>query len=129
MARLPRSPKFWLGSFLLWFAVLWWLSSGTHPDMPTPPIADIDKLAHFGYFFGGAGLFSAWLYRRHPQQPNWRAIIAFTILAISLVGWLDEYHQSLVPGRSGNNFPDWLADFFGAIAGAAVFKRFHHHLK
>lgn len=129
MARLPRSPKFWLGGFLLWFGVLWMLSSGTHPNMPEPPIADFDKIAHFGYFFGGAGLFSAWLFRRNPETPNWRAILVITVIVISLAGWVDEVHQSFVPGRSGNNFPDWIADFLGAIAGALVFKRFHHRLK
>ncbi len=94
-----------------------------------PPIDGIDKIQHFGYFFGGAGLFSAWLFRRNPGHPNWPAILIITIIVVSLVGWLDEYHQGFVPGRSGNNFPDWIADFLGAIAGALVFKRIHHRLK
>ena len=129
MARLPRNPKFWLAAFLLWFGVLWVLSSGTHPDMPAPPIADFDKVEHFGYFFGGAGLFSAWLFRRNPEKPNWRTIITLTIIAVALTGLLDEIHQGYVPGRSGNDPADWTADFLGAIAGALVFKRFHHRLK
>ena len=129
MTRLPRSPNFWLAGFLFWFGALWILSSGTHPDMPAPPIANFDKFAHFGYYFGGAGLFSAWLFRRNPEKPNWRAIIGLTIIAISLTGWLDEFHQGFVPGRMGNDPADWTADFLGGITGALVFKRFHHRLK
>ena len=129
MTRLPRSPNFWLAGFLFWFGALWILSSGTHPDMPAPPIANFDKFAHFGYYFGGAGLFSAWLFRRNPEKPNWRAIIGLTIIAISLTGWLDEFHQGFVPGRMGNDPADWTADFLGGITGVLVFKRFHHRLK
>lgn len=129
MARLPRNPKFWLGGFLVWFFTLWILSSGTHPDMPNPPIADFDKVLHFGYFFGGAGLVSAWLFRRNPEKPNWRAIFTITVIVIGLTGLLDEFHQSFIPGRSGNDPADWTADLLGAIAGSWVFRRFHHRLK
>ncbi|MEO5916335.1 MAG: VanZ family protein [Luteolibacter sp.] len=129
MPRLPRSPKFWLGAFLLWFGVLWLLSSGTHPGIPMPPIDFFDKIEHFGYFFGGAGLLSAWLYRRNPANPNWLAIIVTTVIVMALVGWMDEYHQGFVPGRSGNDLPDWIADFCGASAGALSFKALHRRLR
>jgi VanZ family protein len=129
MARLPRNPKFWLGGFLLWFAVLWTLSSGTHPDLPAPEIPNFDKIVHFGYFFGGAGLFSAWLFRRNPENPNWWAILVLTVIVVGLTGMLDEYHQGFVPGRRGNDPVDLIADVLGAIAGALVFRRFHHQLK
>jgi VanZ family protein len=129
MARLPRNPRFWLGSFLTWFAVLWGLSSFTGPGHLNPPIQYFDKVAHFGFFLGGTGLLCAWLFRRNPDHPNWRALIVTAVVVISLIGWLDEYHQSFIPGRSGNDFPDWIADFTGAVTGAFIFKALHHRLK
>ena len=79
--------------------------------------------------FGGSGLLCAYLFRRNPERPNWKAIIGGVIIAIALTGCLDEYHQSFTPGRSGNDPYDWLADVLGATAGALTFKRIHHRLK
>jgi VanZ family protein len=129
MPRLPRHPGFWLAAFLLWFGVLWGLSSFRIPSEGDPLIPHFDKIAHFGYFFGGSGLLSAWLFRRDPAQPNWWKIIGTSVLVIALVGALDEFHQSFTPGRSGNDPGDWAADLLGGMAGAAVFKRLHHLLK
>ena len=94
-----------------------------------PPIDGFDKVEHFGYFFGGAGLLSAYLYRKQPVTPRWRFVIPCVILSMALVGWLDEYHQGFVPGRSGNDPLDWLADVTGATSGAFLFKRIHRRLK
>jgi VanZ family protein len=129
MLRLPRNPRFWLAGFLLWFGVLWVLSSFRVPSEGVPPIPHLDKIVHFGYFFGGSGLLCAWLFRRSPERPDWAKLIATAVLVIALVGALDEFHQSFTPGRSGNDPGDWLADLLGAIAGAFTFKRFHHLLK
>ncbi len=129
MPRLPRHSGFWLAAFLLWFGVLWGLSSSRIPGEGDPIIPHFDKIAHFGYFFGGSGLLSAWLYRRNPENPDWWKIIGTAVIVIALVGALDEYHQSFTPGRSGNDPADWAADLLGAIAGAFVFKRVHHLLK
>lgn len=129
MTRLPRHPNFWLAGFLLWFGVLWGLSSFTIPGEGVPLIPHLDKIVHFGYFFGGSGLISAWLYRRNPENPDWRKIIGTAIVIIALIGALDEFHQSFTPGRSGNDPADWAADLLGAIAGAFTFKRIHCLLK
>ncbi len=127
--RLPRDPRFWLACFLGWMATLWLLSatSGVGPD--TPPFPHFDKVAHFGYFYGGSGLLCAFLYRLNPTSPNWRVLIGGVILAIAVTGGLDEYHQSFTPGRTGNDVFDWLADVLGGTAGALTFKRIHHLLK
>ena len=82
MARLPRNPKFWLGAFLLWFAVLWTLSSFSGQQQFAPPIDHFDKLAHFGYFFGGSGLLCAYLF----QGPMWkRAVVFLSSMPIAIV--------------------------------------------
>lgn len=129
MPRVTRHPNFWLVALFVWFGVLWILSSGTHPGIPMPPIDFFDKIEHFGYFFGGAGLLSAYLFRKNPASPRWRIIIPSVIVVMALVGWMDEYHQSFVPGRSGNDPFDWLADVIGASVGACVFKVAHRRLQ
>ncbi|MEO5713525.1 MAG: VanZ family protein [Luteolibacter sp.] len=129
MLRVPRRPVFWLCASIVWFCVLFYLSSETHPGAIFPPIPNIDKFEHFGYFFGGAGLFSAYLFWRNPPGARWRIIIPVVILTMAAVGRLDEYHQGFVPGRSGNDNSDWLADILGAAAGTLVFKMIHRRLK
>jgi VanZ family protein len=129
MPRLPRNPRFWLCCFLLWLAVLWFLSSFTVGGKVAPPIPHFDKVEHFGYFFGGSSLLCAYLYRRKPERPNWKWIIVCVLTVTALIGCADEYHQSFTPGRSGNDPYDWLADFLGATAGAFTFRRIHHLLK
>ena len=128
MPRVTRCPNFWLAALIIWFGVLWILSSSAHPDIPMPPIEDFDKVEHFGYFCGGAGLFSAYLFRKKPDFPQWRLIIPTVITGMALVGWLDECHQGFVPGRSGNDPFDWMADVLGAGAGAFFFKIIHRRL-
>lgn len=128
MPRFPRTPPFWIVSFLLWSGLLWILSSrtGDMQDLPTFPF--FDKVAHFVYFFAGGLLLSAIAYTRRPDSPRWAFIIVSNVLIIALIGALDEFHQSFVPGRSGNDPFDWLADVFGGFCGSLAFKRFHRLL-
>jgi VanZ family protein len=128
MLRAPRQPLFWLCASITWFITLWLLSSrGSAP--PGPEIPFSDKIAHFGFFFGGGGLLSAYLFCRNPTSPNWKLIILITVAILGLIGILDEFHQTFTPGRSGNDPFDWIADIFGATAGAFTFKRLHHLLR
>lgn len=114
-----RHQGLWLAAFLTWFAVLWWLSSAPR-QFPEPlGFRASDKVLHFGYFFGGSGLFSAWWFRRSPDQAPWRRILVAWIV-LTLVGISDEWHQSTVPGRDAT-LSDLLADSLGALAGALVF--------
>jgi VanZ family protein len=126
---LPRNPKIWLAGFILWLVILFVLSSFTLKGPDLPKIPNIDKVEHFGYFFGGGGLLGAYLFRRQPERPNWKALIGITIGILALVGISDEIHQSFTPGRSGNDPYDWMADVLGATAGALTLKRIHHWLK
>ena len=45
------------------------------------------------------------------------------VLVVGLTGALDEWHQSHVPGRSGNDPADFAADLLGAVAGALLLRR------
>ncbi len=125
MRRLTRSPWFWLAAFAVWFGTLWWLSSRVQHFPPALDFRASDKLLHFGYFFGGAGLFSAFLFRLNPSAPHWPRIFALTFLVCAMTGVTDEWHQTKVPGRSGNDPADFTADMLGAMCGALVFRRMH----
>jgi VanZ family protein len=80
-----------------------------------------DKMKHvIAYFVLGVS-FCMWIPRK-----NWFAKPFFwgiLIIVLSTVfGIIDEYHQSFVPGRSGNDLGDLIADVIGAsIAPFAYF--------
>lgn len=125
MPRFTRLPFLWLAAFALWFGILWWLSSRVNHFPPALSFRFSDKLLHFGYFFGGGILFSAFLFRLDPVAPNWYRIILLTYLVVGFTGSLDEWHQSFVPNRSGNDAADLNADLLGALCGALVFRKCH----
>jgi VanZ family protein len=125
--RLPAAafhPASWFSAFAAWFCILWILSERSRPFDRVPLIPQFDKVLHFGWFFGGAGLLAAFLFRLRPSVPPslLRGILA--VLLLAGVGALDEWHQSWVLGRDGNSIPDWIADVAGSIAGFLVFQRF-----
>lgn len=129
MGRFFRHPALWGILFLIWVAVLWWLSSGVREFPDALQFEFSDKVIHFGYFFGGSGLFSAFIHclarpSRNARLANWSwpKRIALSVAAIALVGASDEFHQSFVQGRSGNDPFDLAADILGALAGALVFR-------
>ncbi|MFT3991297.1 MAG: VanZ family protein [Luteolibacter sp.] len=129
MLRLRHKPGFWLGLFIVWFVTLWILSSITGQDTNLPDIKFSDKIAHFGYFFGGGGILTAYFYRRNPKNPDWPHLLLRSVFILALIGILDEFHQTFTPGRSGNDVLDWLADVSGATCGALVFRLTHRTIK
>ena len=67
----------------------------------------------FGVLYG--------LRRAGLAHGKWLAL-AVTVLFCTLVGVFDEWHQLHVPGRSGGDVGDWLADTLGGVFGTlAVF--------
>ena len=120
--------SFWLVAFLGWAITLWILSDGPPPAPPGPGFPGIDKILHFGYFLGGAGLLSAALYlqrRDRRTEVSWGRLLLTVVILLAAIGALDEWHQSWIPGRSGNDLGDWLADVAGALAGSLLFRRLH----
>ena len=83
-------------------------------EVAAPSIIGIDKVAHFGVF----GLLAI-LVVRNGFSPR-RAWIA--VLAVSLFGLTDEWHQSFTPGRFVE-FADWVADTLGAIIAVTIYVR------
>ena len=123
--RAPRHPAVWLVAWIAWGATLWWLSSAPREIPVASDIPNFDKACHFGYFFGGAGLLSAFLFRLRPEKPDWGWLLALCIVGGLFMGRLDEWHQMSVPGRSGNDIDDFLADMTGTLCGGLAFRKLH----
>ena len=120
-------PKVWLIAWVLWAIVLWNLSATQPAAKDLPDLPHIDKLAHFGYFFGGSGLLSGWFYFKFKKFTGSGRLATMTLIG-SIVGIIDEYHQSFTPGRSGNDIGDWIADTSGAFVGAFVMLYLLQHI-
>ncbi len=76
------------------------------------PIPHFDKWVHFLYFMLGGVLFNlSWGMERRSWK-SWGGILFFAAL-----GAADEWHQSFVPGRSGLDSGDWIADCLGSATG------------
>ena len=129
--RLPlfaRSSPLWSILFIAWFITLWCLSSKPLPGPKAPDILPIDKILHFGYFFGGGGLLSAAIFLRKRSVIHWSSVHLLVVLTLFAVGSLDEWHQSWYPFRSGNDAGDLSADILGALAGTLVFRALYPKL-
>lgn len=77
-----------------------------------PGIKYIDKIGHFGVY----GLLATLLCR---LGSGWRAGW-WALLAVSLYGVSDEWHQSFVPGRS-TEVADWVADTAGGALAVGLY--------
>ncbi len=104
-------------------ALIFVLSS--QPGLSVPGTFEYrDKLAHT-LEYGGLG----WLVYRAardswPATPALRRVL-LAVLALSVLGVLDEKFQSFIPGRDSTAY-DWMADTFGgalAQIGGVVFDK------
>lgn len=118
LARLMSRPQFWWFAVAVWFGVLFAASSqaGLLPPMF---FTWQDKVEHASYFCAGGLCFHFALRLMFPQMPITRAMI-LTIAFCSIIGMTDEFHQSFVPGRSGNDVWDWTADTLGGLIAALI---------
>lgn len=70
-----------------------------------------DKVAHFGAF----GLLATAAYRLVSRRAG-----VWVVLAVSLFGASDEWHQSFTAGRSVE-LADWIADTSGAAVAVLAY--------
>lgn len=111
---LLRRPSLWLLAVIIWFGTLWFLSSRAMLTPPGPQFANQDKFYHALYFTIGGTFMYLFLRFRSPSASA-LAISFAVIMFCSAAGAIDEFHQSFVPNRSGNDLGDWLADTAGGI--------------
>lgn len=112
-------PLPWFCGVALWFAVLFFLSSRPMPELPGPEIPHLDKIIHTLYFAAGSTCLYVGLRLRSPERPWWRASFAVLVFC-AVIGWSDEFHQYHVPGRSGNDPYDWMADMLGGFLASGI---------
>ena len=119
--RICHPSPLWLLLWLTWAITLWILSGGPPPvENDDISIPHIDKVLHFGYFFGGSGLLCEGLYlKKKPLSHPY--LIVFALQA--LIGATDEIHQSFNPERSGLSWSDFAANLLGTAFGIFVFSR------
>lgn len=101
---------------LAWAGLIAWLSHQSRPVPFGPPFPHADKVVHAAAFGLLAGLVARGFLAagQGARRALWGAL-----LAASLYGALDEWHQSFVPGRDSDPW-DWAADTSGALLGAAL---------
>jgi VanZ family protein len=119
-----RRPRTWLILLAVWWVALFIVSHQSSLFPPGPDIENIDKVEHLAYFALGGFLFFVWLRLRRPAT-GFLAAAALTILFCSVIGALDEFHQSFIPNRSGNDPGDWIADTLGGVLGSFVGQWLH----
>lgn len=126
MFRLLTRPTLWLSAIVIWVVTIYFLSS-TSKTMPEGgfEFPHIDKILHFGYFFGGGIILATYLLLITGEDSSVFVRMLLPLVILAVVGALDEYHQTFTPGRSGNDPFDWLADVLGAGAGILFANRFH----
>lgn len=102
---------------VLWAAIIFAFSS-IQSDRVTIDIPGIDKLFHaIEYFILGALLVRA--ISNSVAKPNYKYILIIAMIALTIYGASDEFHQRFVPGRSCDIF-DLFSDIIGSFLGAAL---------
>lgn len=87
-------------------------------------IPHFDKALHFTAYAVGAFLLDRALGLRFGRLRA-GARLAVVVLALGLFAAMDEVHQTFVPGRSGIDPGDWVADLTGAVAGGILSRICH----
>jgi VanZ family protein len=113
---VTRSRVFRILVLLAWMGMItYWSSQGSLP-IDRPDVANVlhnfqHRLAHL-LAFGLMGLLGRWAF------DGWPRAAFLAILATSLFGISDEFHQSFVPGRRAA-IDDWALDT--ASAALAIY--------
>ena len=103
---------------MIWLVGLWMLSSVPGDDIELPSFPGADKLAHLIYFAVGGALLALSI-RAVRSWKRWR-VIWIVLLAMVVIGAVDEFHQLHTVNRAGADPFDWLADCVGGFLGAVV---------
>lgn len=114
LLELPRGAAWLL--CLAWFGLIWWMSS--QPGSREPVAWWVPVLSN-GAHAPVYGLFACWLALVVPRREGWPVLTgakrAGLLVAIVVLGVVDELHQSSVPGRDLS-----VLDVVTDLVGAAV---------
>jgi VanZ family protein len=112
---VSRRAALWLPP-IVYMSVVFYLSSQSAP-LPTLTANVWDKLLHLIEYAGLAVLLCRALL---GEGLGWGTAVGWAIVAASLYGASDEWHQSFVPMRDAS-VRDWMADTLGGTAGAVAY--------
>lgn len=108
-AAVPRAAARWTPP-VLWLAIV--LVGTSWPKLALGPDGlGLDKVAHFSAY-----AILAALSLRATLTPRRLTTLVAVVVGVSLLGAIDEWHQSFIPGRS-MSLADWVADTAGAGLG------------
>ena len=102
--------------------IIYWIMLFAATSLPAasmPSVAVSDKIKHFSAFFGLSVLLSLTLLYQDKILLFKKYFLVAALIICSLYGFVDEIHQSFVPGRN-SEFLDWVADSLGAAAGVLL---------
>jgi VanZ family protein len=116
-----RRARLWVPA-LLYMGAIFHLSSESNP-LPSLTSHVWDKVLHLSEYAGLAFLLCRAL---AGEGLSWLAAAAVAVLATTLYGASDEWHQAFVPLRS-SDIRDWFADSLGALIGATAFRMTSKH--
>jgi VanZ family protein len=96
---------------------LWWLSSASPGHQPVSSWTNwLNNAAHVVAY----AMLSAAIYISAPERclvmPSWRRL---SIVLAAIYGFIDELHQSQVPGRFCSVL-DWCSDVLGSMLGVIL---------
>jgi len=113
--------KYWLPVYI-YAALIYIFSSMSKPIPVEIPIPSFDKFVHV-VEYGLLALLTARALKSSPKNFSIITVNVFSMLATTLYGASDEFHQRFVPGRISSGW-DVLADFVGAVVGVLVYSRY-----
>jgi VanZ family protein len=110
--RLPIAAR--LAAVAMWGGLIWVASSREGGGVPVSPMRSwLNNGAHVGIYF----VLGALVWLAVPLDARRRSFVAVAVCAT--YGFVDEWHQSFVPGRTASVF-DWVSDVCGGLLAVAV---------
>jgi len=125
--RWPGVRPFLWGIFGIWTALLFYATSQPGSPGLWPEFPQADKVLHFLFFACGAMACGAAL--RATFHGPWTRLFLIVVVTLATLGLADEINQLRIPGRSGADPFDWLADLSGTVGGLLLLRSFYGRKK
>lgn len=111
-----RKPWIWFVTLGLYLSLIFFMSHLSADELRALPIRFWDKLVHF-FEYLPVGLMVTGLIHALWPRMSFQKGVPLAICIVAILGGLDEFHQSFIPGREVS-VGDATADTLGATIGA-----------
>lgn len=125
--RVTVFVRYWLPVFF-YAGLIFYLSSQSHPERFVPNLLLLklgDKVLH-AMEYAGMGFLCYRAFRHASGTWGQHYAVLLAIIAATIYGATDEWHQSFVPFREPDRWDlatDWLGAMLGALTWAWIEKR------